>query len=445
MAGFRDKLSWHIGYPAEASASGYHGRMSGQLRNWAGNLTYRAARVHHPTSIEQVQAIVRAGHKLRVLGARHSFNAIADCDHDLIALERIEPWIAFDHARRTVTVNASLTYGQLCPHLHRAGVAVHNLASLPHISVAGAIATATHGSGDANGNLATAVAAIELVTADGERVTISREADGERFNGAIVSLGALGVVTRVTLDVQPAFTMRQIVYEGLPLAQLETHFDAILSSAYSVSLFTDWQHERINQVWLKQRLDGEDPPPIEPVFFGATPATQPHHPVATLSAEPCTPQLGRPVPWHECLPHFRMDHMPSAGEELQSEYFVPRRYALAALRAVAALGPHIGPHLLISEIRSIAADALWMSPCYRQACIGIHFTWKRDWPAVQALLPRIEAALAPFEPRPHWGKMFTLPAAAVHARYPRLNDFRRLMQAYDPLGKFRNAFVETFC
>ncbi|MCS7056382.1 MAG: FAD-binding protein [Thermoflexales bacterium] len=411
--------------------------------NWAGNLRYRALRLHRPATPDELRAIVAQSRKVHALGSRHSFNDVADCEADLVSLERMPHALTIDRERRTVTVSAGITYAQLCPELHRAGFALSNLASLPHISVAGAIATATHGSGDGNGNLATAVAAIELVTAEGDRVTLSRERDGERFNGAVIALGALGVVTRVTLDLLPAFEVRQRVYRRLPMAQIEAHFDAIMGSAYSVSLFTNWQTDFVDQVWLKQRV-GDPAPDAADEFFGAAPATQPQHPIEALSAEPCTTQMGIAGPWHERLPHFRPDCVPSAGDELQSEYFVPRRFAVEAMRAVAALRDHLAPALLISEVRTVAADRLWLSPCYDCACVGLHFTWKKDWPAVRRVLALVEAALAPFEPRPHWGKLFTLPPAQVQARYPRLADFRALARELDAQGKFHNAFTRRY-
>ena len=412
--------------------------------NWAGNIHYSAARWHWPETLEQLQAVVRRTRKLRVLGSRHSFNTIADTPEDLVSLERMPETVTVDRERQTVTVNAGLRYGRLGQLLEREGFALHNLASLPHISVAGACATATHGSGDRNGNLATAVAALEMVTAAGELVTLSRQQRPDQFDGAVVALGALGVVTRLTLDVSPTFAMRQDVYENLPLAQLEEYFDTITSSAYSVSLFTDWREPRFNQVWLKRRLTTEDDFEAAPQFFGATLATRRLHPIGALSAESCTEQLGRRGPWHERLPHFRVDGTPSAGEELQTEYFLPRANALAGIRAVFQLGARLSPLLMITEIRTIAADGLWLSPCYQQDSLALHFTWQRDWPAVRQLLPLIEAQLAPLGARPHWGKLFTLPPAQVQAGYARLADFQHLLGQYDPGGKFRNAFVDRY-
>ncbi|HZG68139.1 MAG TPA: FAD-binding protein [Herpetosiphonaceae bacterium] len=412
--------------------------------NWAGNYAYKAARLHRPATTAQVQEMVAAHGKVKALGSRHSFNDIADTSEDLISLEHFAPVVQIDRDQRTVTVDGGLRYGDLCRHLHREGYALHNLASLPHISVAGACATATHGSGDGNGNLATAVVAMELVTADGELVAVSREEHGEQFQGMVVGLGGFGVVTQLTLQIEPAFEVRQNVYENLPLAQLDDHFDDIVSHSYSVSLFTDWRSPRFNQVWVKRRVTDGAAVEVDPELFGATPATTQLHPIDGMPAENCTEQLGVPGSWHERLPHFRMEHTPSSGEELQSEYLVPRQHAVAAIHAIDRLREQVAPLLQISEVRTIASDNLWMSPCYEQASVGIHFTWIQDWPRVSELLPVIEAQLAPFGARPHWGKLFTTPATHLEALYPRLPDFRKLLRHYDPQGKFRNRFLDTY-
>jgi xylitol oxidase len=412
--------------------------------NWAGNYTYSAAALHYPETIEQLQDLISRSSKLRVLGSRHSFNDIADSPGDLVSLDHFDRVLEFDRERRTVTIDAAARYGQLCGLLHREGYALHNLASLPHISVAGACSTATHGSGDRNGNLATAVSALELVAADGSVVQLSRDQHGDQFPGAVVGLGGLGVVTKLTLDIVPAYNMRQDVYENLPLAQLEDHFDDIVSRAYSVTVLTDWQSDLVDQVWLKRLVADGAAFNLEPELFGATPARTPMHPIRGISAEACTEQMGIPGPWYERLPHFRMDFTPSSGEELQTEYMVPRLNAISAFRAIHSLRRHLAPLLQISEVRTIAADDLWMSPCYRQDCVAIHFTWKKDWEAVRQLLPLIEAQLAPLDARPHWGKLFIMPPTRVQSLYPKRPDFQRLLTSYDPNGKFRNAFLDTY-
>ncbi len=412
-----------------------------KLKNWAGNLEYSTDRLYSASSLEQVRSYVKKQNKLKVLGTRHCFNDIADSTDNFLSLKPMDELVAVEPEGRTVTVVAGMTYGQLCPLLHSKGFALHNLASLPHISIAGAVSTATHGSGEKNGNLATAVSALEIVTADGEVVKLSRRQDGEAFLGAVVGLGALGVITKVTLDIQPTYMMRQYVYENLPLSAVKDHFDDIESSGYSVSLFTDWRNQRINEVWIKSRVEEGQAFDGAPEFFGAKRATKNLHPIAELSAENCTEQMGVPGPWYERLPHFRMGFTPSAGKELQTEYFVPRQHAIEAILAVERLRDQISPHLMISEIRTIAADNLWLSPCYEQPCVTIHFTWKQDWPAVKMLMPLIEKELVPFKARPHWGKLFTVPPADLRSVYRKLPDFIQLSNRYDPHGKFRNEFL----
>jgi xylitol oxidase len=413
-----------------------------KLTNWAGNLEYGTEQLTSSSTQTDVQRFVREHSSFKVLGTRHCFNDIADSSHEFLSLKPQDKVIALDAKARTVTIEAGMTYGQLSPYLHQHGFALHNLASLPHISVAGACSTATHGSGEKNGNLSTAVSALEMVLASGEvRALSRREKDGETFQGAVVGLGALGVITKITLDLQPTFMMQQYVYENLSLDQLTKNFDAIEAAAYSVSLFTDWQKPRINEVWIKSRMDAEHKFEAGPLFYDAKLATRKLHPIMELSAENCTEQMGVPGPWYERLPHFRMGFTPSAGKELQSEYFVPRQHAVDAILAVQRLNQMVSPHLLITEIRAIADDSLWMSPCYKQPCVTIHFTWKQDWPAVSKVLPVIERELAPFKARPHWGKLFAMSRKQLTPCYEKLPEFVALCNQYDPKGKFRNSFL----
>src|ERR1700686_4205341 len=414
-----------------------------KLTNWAGNVEYSTEKLYTAKTLQDVQDFVRGRNNLKVLGTRHCFNKIADSTTEFLSLKALDQVLELDPNARTVTIESGMSYGQLCPYLDSRGWALHNLASLPHISVAGACTTATHGSGEKNGNLATAVSGLKLVTAAGKVVKLSRDKDSEEFRGAVVGLGALGVITKVALDIQPRFMMKQYVYQDLPLTTMKEHFDAIESAAYSVSLFTDWQNKRINAVWLKIRLPEEQSFDASAEFFGAKRATRNLHPIIELSAENCTEQMGVPGPWYDRLPHFRMGFTPSAGKELQSEYFVPRQHAVEAILAIERLRDSISPSLLISEIRAVAADNLWVSPCYKQPCVTIHFTWKQDWPAVSKLLPVIEKELAPFKARPHWGKLFSTSPAALKSIYERLPEFIQLCSKYDPRGKFRNEFLSN--
>ncbi|HEY0403906.1 MAG TPA: D-arabinono-1,4-lactone oxidase, partial [Blastococcus sp.] len=411
--------------------------------NWAGNYRYQARRLHRPSSLEQLRDVVSGASSVHVLGSRHSFNGIADAA-DLISLEALHSeealpaGVLVDHDAQTVSFGAGLKYGELVERLNDEGMALHNLASLPHISVAGAVATATHGSGVRNGNLATAVVALELVTSSGELLEVSRGAPD--FDGMVVGLGALGAVTRVTLDVQPAFEVRQRVFEGLSFEALCEHFDEIVSCGYSVSVFTHWE-DTVDQVWVKTRAD--EPDGMDGDLFGATPATVDRHVIRGLDPTPCTPQLGRPGPWSDRLPHFRMGFTPSAGEELQSEYLLPRRHAVEAIEAVRALAGRIRPLVLVCEIRTVAADRLWMSMNYGEDSVALHFTWKPEQDAVEKVLGQLESSLSRFGARPHWGKVFTAGATDLAPLYERHADFVRLVERLDPRGAFRNAWLEA--
>ena len=406
--------------------------------NWAANYTYRAERVHRPSTLEQLREIVAAAPRVRALGSRHSFSDIAD-SAELVTLAGLPADVVVERGARTVSFGAGLTYGDLAGALRHEGLALHNMASLPHISVAGAVATATHGSGDASGNLATAVAGLEIVTSDGELITASRgDAD---FDGLAVGLGALGVVTRVTLDVEPAYEVRQRVFEGLTWDALYGHFDEITATGDSVSLFTGWA-QGVDQVWVKSRVrDG--PEPVRGDLFGAPAATAERHPIPGHDPINATPQLGRPGLWSDRLSHFRLGFTPSSGEELQSEFLMPCEHAVEAIQAMRALGDRIRPLLQVSEIRTIAADRLWMSPEYGRDTVAIHFTWIPAPDAVARVLADVEAALAAFEARPHWGKVFLARAATLAPLYERLPDFICLIERYDPRGAFRNPWLEA--
>lgn len=406
-------------------------------RNWAGNISYGERELHLPRSVAELQDLIATSERIRVLGSRHSFNEIAACA-ELVSLRGLPMAVEFDDERATVSCPGAMTYGELAPLLEAHGVALANLGSLPHISIAGAIATATHGSGNRLQNLASAVAGLELVRSSGELFELSRgEPD---FEGAVVALGAFGALTRVTLDVEPSYAVSQVVYEGLPWRAIDERFDELSAAGDSVSVFTRWG-ESAGQLWVKRRLSGEAAP-VAPELFGARAATSQRHPIAGADPQASTPQLGAPGPWYERLPHFRLQFTPSAGAELQSEYLLDRSHAAAAIGRVRALAAVIEPLLLVSEIRTVAADELWLSPQYHRDSVAIHFTWRPEPQAVGALLPVVEAALAGFAPRPHWGKLFAAAAPELGERYERLPDFIELLQRLDPRGAFRNAWIE---
>lgn len=405
-------------------------------RNWAGNFTYGASRLHRPASLEEVQELVAAAPRVRVLGSRHSFTGIADST-ELLSLEAVTGTVDVSADRRTVTVDGGVRYGQLTEVLRGQGLALHNLASLPHISVAGAVATATHGSGVGNRNLAAAVAGLELVTSTGEVLRTARgDAD---FAGVVVGLGALGAVTRVTLDVEPAYEVRQRVFERLPWSTLTDRFDEVMAAGYSVSLFT-LLGDAVDMVWVKSRTDAGPGPEGE--LFGAREADGERHPIPGIDPAPTTGQLGEPGLWSDRLPHFRMGFTPSNGDEIQSEFLLPRGNAVPALEALLRLGPRIRPLLQTCEVRTVAADDLWMSTASGQDSVALHFTWVPAQAEVEALLVDLEAALLPLGARPHWGKLFLADAATLAPRYAHHADFVALVQRLDPRGAFRNDWFE---
>lgn len=407
------------------------------MQNWGGNVTFTAGALIDASSVGEVQRAVAAGGRVRAIGTRHSFNELADTDGTLVSVLDLPADFELDERAGTVSFAAGTRYGAVAAYLVERGLALHNTGSLPHISVAGAIATGTHGSGLGNGNLATAVRALELVGADGD---VRRIAVGDDdFAGSVVALGAIGIVTRVTLAVQPSYLIRQDVYEHLPWEVLLADVDAVVGAAYSVSVFLDWRGDTLRQVWLKRRVASEDEP-VPDRMFGA-----PRNASATasiISPIDNTTPLGVARPWAFTLPHFRLDATPSAGDEIQSEYFVPREHAADALRAVRREAPAFAPLVLISELRTIAADDLWLSPANGRDSLAIHFTWRNDIAAVLGVLPAIERALAPFSPRPHWAKVHTMAPQTVLATYPDLGRMRDLIARCDPQGVFGSRYLD---
>jgi len=405
--------------------------------NWPDNHTFGALAAHRPDSVDAVRRIVAGAARVHAIGARHSFNGAADSPGALIDLRGIDPAITIDRERRTVTASGGASYGAVAAHLHREGWALLNMASLPHITLAGATATGTHGSGDANGTLSSAVSALELVTASGDLVTVRRGEPG--FDGLVVSLGAFGIATRVTLDIQPDFVMRQDAFADLPWAALRDGFDAVMSAGESVSVMTCWSVPAVARVWIKTRAADGAAVSDTAVRLGAVPTSAP------LAEEiPGLTAFGEPAgPAHQRMPHFRPDVEPGKIGHLQSEYLLPRDRAGEAIALLRGIGERIDGALLVSEIRSMTADGLWLSPAYGRDTIGFHFSWRRDFDAVARVTAEIEALLLPLGGRPHWGKIIHAGAERLAPLYPRLSEFRALARDYDPGGKFANAFLRA--
>jgi alditol oxidase len=407
-------------------------------RNWSGTYAYAAQQIYRPRAVDELQRLIEtASSSLHALGTRHSFNDIADAA-GLISLDALPGSATIDRDARTVTVPAAMRYGDLARYLHEAGWALSNLPSLPHISVAGSVATATHGSGNGNQSLASAVTGMSVVTGTADLVRIDHTAPD--FPGAVVHLGALGVVTEITLAIEPTFDVRQVIYEHLPWEQLTGSFEEVMGAGYSVSAITDFAGDDLDMLWVKSRVDDDLSVKLPERLFGARAATEKLHMTRGNDPLHCTPQLGEPGPWYERLPHFLLEFTPSSGTEIQSEYLLDCRYATSAIEALRGLGHAIAPLVKSAEIRTVAADQLWLSPAYERNVFGVHFTWQPDTAAANALVESIEAALQPFHPRPHWAKVFG-EAHQWSELYPRLADFRRLVEAYDPRGIFRNPYL----
>lgn len=407
-------------------------------RNWSGHIAFQAPELQVPRSITDLQALVSTSPRIHPVGTAHSFNDVADSPAVQVSTAGLPPQIDIDTDRRSARVSGSLRFGEVARVLDEQGWAVANLASLGHISVAGTVATGTHGSGDRNQTLSAGVRGLDLVTADGDLARM--DADDPDLPGAVVALGALGVVTHVDLAIEPAFRVRQYVFDDVSHDAVLASLDNAFGAAYSVSLFTRWAPGLRGQIWMKRRED-QDGTWDEPGFLDGTLATQKRHPLPDHDAVHCTEQGGEPGSWHERLPHFRLDFTPSSGDELQTEYLVPRDRAVAALRDIAGLADRIHPVLHISEIRTMRGDDLWLSGAQGRDTVGIHFTWQKRPADVRPLLPVLDELFASHDGRPHWGKLFI--AEDVASRYPRFGDFRALVARMDPTGRFRNRYLDA--
>lgn len=411
--------------------------MTGPVRNWAGTYAYRAPTRAAPRDLDEVVALVRGtGGRVHALGTRHSFTDLPDTEGMLVDLSGLAGEVSVDTAARTVAVPAGTRYGVLALALDAEGWALHNMGSLPHIAVAGATTTGTHGSGDRNGVLTSAVQGMRYVGADGEVHDVAR-ADAD-FPALAVGLGAFGLITEVTLAIEPSYRVRQDIYSGITWDAALADFDAITSAGYSVSVFTKWDDAEVGYVWVKTRVEAESDSVPAVLLDGALDVDE--SPLG--SGDNITALGGVPGPWMLRLPHFRLDREPSFGAEIQTEYFVARADAPAALLAVRELAPLIRPHLVVSELRTAARDELWLSPAYERDVVAIHFTWLDRAEEVGRVIPHIERALAPYAARPHWAKVHAFDAERIAAVHPRIADARAVFERLDPEGRFVNAHLE---
>jgi len=406
------------------------------MQNWSRNVDFNDRAYFQPETLAELQELVRTHQKIRVRGTAHCFNEIANTSSYAINLAQMPKTIEVDAAKNSVLVAAGLTYGEVAPELHSQGWALGNMASLPHISIAGSISTGTHGSGIKNQNLANQVLSLDLVTAEGELRHIDRA--NPAFNALVVGLGLGGVMYQYELKIEPTFEIRQVIYPEIPLDVLQRNFDQIMGAAYSVSYFTDWSSTQVGNLWCKFRDDEVIPESVG----GSTKADQKYHPIPSVDPVACTEQLGVAGDWHDRLSHFKLEFTPSVGEEIQTEFFVGRKDAAAAIEAVLRLGEEITPLLWITELRTIAADSLWLSGAFDRDTLAIHFTWKK-MDAIYPVIEKVEAALRPFNYRPHWGKVFTANANYLSSVYPKIGEFKALVEALDPTRKFENSFTRS--
>ena len=407
------------------------------MQNWSKNVDFNDRAFLQPESLAELQELVRSNQKIRARGTAHCFNEIANTSSYAINLAKMPRVIEVSPETKSAKVSSGLTYGELAPELHNQGWALSNLASLPHISIAGSISTGTHGSGIKNQNLANQVLSLDIVTAEGELRHIDRA--NPAFNALVVGLGLGGIVYQYELKIEPTFQIRQVIYPEIPLDVLQRNFDQIMGTAYSVSYFTDWSSAQVGNLWCKFR-DGEV---IPESVGGSAQADKKYHPIPSVDPVACTDQLGESGDWHQRLSHFKLEFTPSVGEEIQTEFFVDRKDAAAAIEAVSNLGEEITPLLWITELRTIAADDLWLSGAYQRDTLAIHFTWKKDL-AIYPVIEKVEAALRPYNYRPHWGKVFTADGKYLSSVYPKMSEFKALVEALDPISKFENLFTRKF-
>ena len=407
------------------------------MQNWSKNVDFNDRAFLQPESLAELQELVRSNQKIRARGTAHCFNEIANTSSYAINLAKMLRVIEVNAETKSVKVSSGLTYGELAPALHNQGWALSNLASLPHISIAGSISTGTHGSGIKNQNLANQVLSLDIVTAEGELRHIDRA--NPAFNALVAGLGLGGIVYQYELKIEPTFEIRQVIYPEIPLDVLQRNFDQIMGIAYSVSYFTDWSSSQVGNLWCKFR-DGEV---IPESVGGSAKADKKYHPIPSVDPVACTDQLGESGDWHQRLSHFKLEFTPSVGEEIQTEFFVNRKDAAAAIEAVSNLGEEITPLLWITELRTIAADDLWLSGAYQRDTLAIHFTWKKDL-AIYPVIEKVEAALRPYNYRPHWGKVFTAGGKYLSSVYPKMSEFKALVEALDPTSKFENLFTRKF-
>ena len=411
------------------------------MQNWAKNITFSSQNYIEIENLTQLQKVIESSNKLKVVGTSHSFSEIADTTGTLISLKNLDSEIEIDEKSQTVKVSAGTSYANLAKYLEKNGWALSNLASLGEISIAGAVMTGTHGSGSNNKVLSDSVVAIEMILSSGDKFVIDRK-NFAQFSGFVVSFGALAVFTKLTLKIVRSFSVKQVVYENVPIQSVLENFNEIFDRPYSASYFSNWSPKNTGQIWMKF-LDDDKYPELQSKAYGGNLALSNQHPVKVNDPGNCTEQMGVAGKWLFRLPHFRLNSSPASGDEVQTEYLVDRDHVQGYINELTKIGEDIAARVYATEIRTISSDDLWLSGAYGRETVGFHFTWKKS-PEVKDFLPEIENILGKNNGRPHWGKLFSTPRAQLIDRYPMYEEFRQLIQKYDSGNKFRNKFIEQY-
>ena len=428
-------------------------------QNWAKTVYYNHT-IHYPKTVEEIQHILQYHAKIRVLGSMHSFNNITKLPQEFngvyISMSNMNQVIKCCRGER-VTIQPGITFGELGEYLHERNFGFHNMASLPHITVGGAISTGTHGAGVFNGNLASHVMQVKLISADGKLRTYRIGQDPE-FQHIPVSFGLAGIIVEIELDIVPDYDIQQCIYENLPFNTIKkSDYKTAFSSAYSFSIFTQWKNRKFTSIWAKYRLrkgrnGNEESIMIDcPDMNKIKPSSNKVHPLPGGDTSFVSGGIGKNYkePGYVGLPHFLMEGVPSQGEELQSEYFVSSHMFDVVIEVLFhhfEENPKLYDLLYVSEMRFVAGDKLTLSPQHvLGSSIGFHFTWKKEFDQVVDALKGIENVLKPYNALPHMGKLFTMTGRELEGKYGQRNlrAFQSFVAPLDPLKKFVNPFLQN--
>lgn len=423
-----------------------------EWRNWAGDQACRPAAIEHPTSAAEVARSIgrarAAGRTVRVAGAGHSFTDAALTNGTLLVLDRMRRVLDVDRGSGLARVEAGISLGELSEALWAHGLAFENLGDVDVQSIAGATATGTHGTGSRLPNLSAGLREIELVTADGSTIRVSEDDDPDAWRAARVGVGALGVVTAVTLQAVPAFTL-----EGTDsTAPLEEVLDAIDEHADGADHFElyAFPHSPVAVTRTNRRVERAPEPPSRLTAWAGDVLLRNH--VLGLAFE-----LGRRAPrtipaTHRTLTRiagtsrridrsYRIFASPRLVRFTEMEYALPRPRAAEAVRAVLAVARRADLAVPMPiELRFVAPDDAFLSPAggRETAYVAVHMYRGMEW---EPYFRAVEQVMDGFGGRPHWGKRHFQTAATLAPRYPEWERFQAVRRRLDPDGVLANGYV----